>query len=138
MISTSNNRTEGTAMSPQHRLQCTCSSFINPLPACAKGYSSLLCSCLVQFSHAVTESNWPRRHLNRLSSAKYSIENVFFLHKHPLCKATEFALKLLAQLSAICLALLAHKHTYLNHTFVFAQHNTAHACIFTRTLARNY
>ena len=53
--------------------------------------------------------------------------------KQPLCKATEFVLKLLAQLSAILFAFArAWAVLVVGCPIVFARHNIAHTRIFTR------
>ena len=67
--------------------------------------------CLVQFFHIVT--NWPKETTNHLSAAKDSIKMYFFV-KQPIRKTTEFALKLLMQLSTILFA-FASAQVYFNH-----------------------
>ena len=66
-------------------------------------YSSWLCLC-VRFAFFHTVTNRPRRPTDRLSAAINWFKMCFFVEQ-PLRKATEFASKLLAHLSAILLAI---------------------------------
>ena len=55
--------------------------------------------------------------MDRFSAAQDSINTCFYL-KQSIHKATEFASKLLAQLSAILFGLLAYKRAYVNHVML--------------------